>query len=223
MTRVWDGFLTERDKRHLAAGWQKRVPFGLGQQPALLVVDNFDSVVGPTRESVVSAVVADPTRCGEEGWDALAATGELLNFARSVRCPVVHTTIRRPVRTGIFGRLPESVQRDGYAFHQTVLPADDELIVVKPHASAFFGTGLAAHLVTMGVDTILLCGNSTSGCIRATGVDAAQHGFRLAVIEDCTFDRTEAAHAMSLFDLDQKYGDVMSVSAVRAYLESLQG
>jgi nicotinamidase-related amidase len=214
--RVWDEFLSERDKQHLALGWQKTEPFGLGARGALLVIDNWDQIVGPRRESVLEAAEDSPTRCGTEGWDAIALTKELLAHARGRGMKVVHTTISDPVERGSHLR---ASHRGPYPFHPDTAPMPGELVITKSYASAFFGTALAGHLVTRGIDTVLACGNSTSGCVRASVVDGAQCGFRMAVIEECTFDRTQASHAMSLFDIDQKYGDVISYAQAVEYIE----
>src|SRR5262249_24820053 len=95
-----------------------------------------------------------------------------------------------------------------------------ELIIYKSSSSAFMGTSLAAQLVTRNIDTLLVCGNSTSGCVRATVVDAAAKGFKVGVVEECVFDRTEASHAINLFDMDQKYADVISFQDALKFIET---
>jgi maleamate amidohydrolase len=123
--------------------------------------------------------------------------------------------------TGIQGRLARAGS-SAHTFHPDNFPETGELIVQKAHASAFLGTSLDAQLRTRGIDTVFVCGNSTSGCLRATVVDAAGYGFLVGIVEECVFDRTEAAHAMSLFDMDQKYGDVISIDEASAYLEAIR-
>ena len=100
-------------------------------------------------------------------------------------------------------------------------PRPDELVVSKQYASAFFGTSLASTLTAKGVDTVILTGLTTSGCIRATGVDSMQHGFRTVIVEDAVGDRDERPHRANLFDLGAKYADVVSEQTVVAYFESL--
>jgi len=100
--------------------------------------------------------------------------------------------------------------------------APDEAILVKKYASAFFGTDLGSRLTSRSIDTILIAGCSTSGCVRATAVDALQLGFRPIVIRECVADRFAAAHEQSLFDLEQKYADVISVDNVLSYLNELK-
>ncbi len=100
-------------------------------------------------------------------------------------------------------------------------PVDTDVVIVKQYASAFFGTSLAAMLISLGVDTIVLIGCSTSGCVRATAVDGIQHGFRVIVPHECVGDRHAAPHAANLFDIDSKYGDVVAKKDVLAYLAAL--
>ena len=214
---IWDAFLTDRDKEHLARGWQKDEPFGFGDHVALIIVDNFADSVGDPGEDQLDAVLKSPARFGAEGWVSVQRTKDLLGVARRVGTVIVHTTITDPVMTGVQGRLA-GAQSFAHRFHPDNLPEAGELIIHKGHASAFLGTSLDAQLRTRGIDTVFVCGNSTSGCLRATVVDAAGYGFRVGIVEECVFDRTEAAHAMSLFDMDQKYGDVISVQAAADYL-----
>jgi nicotinamidase-related amidase len=216
---VWDRFLTDRDRAHLAGGWQKTAPFGLGAHAALLVIDNADSICGDRREELLEGMVERPLHCGVEAWDALQLTKTLLAAARRRRMTIIHTL--PPVDPPI-----ARFRGDGAArhvpppeFHRDSRPEAGEPVIAKPWASAFQGTSLADDLTARGIDSIVVCGNATSGCVRATVVDAAGLGIRAAVVEDCTFDRTEASHALSLFDIDQKYADVISLDAALQYIE----
>ena len=102
-----------------------------------------------------------------------------------------------------------------------VAPRDDELVIVKNYASSFFGTSLAATLTSLGIDTLILAGCSTSGCIRASAIDGIQHGFQVIVPRECVGDRHHEPHESNLFDINAKYGDVVSCAEVIAYFESL--
>ncbi|MFN3491128.1 MAG: isochorismatase family protein, partial [Anaerolineales bacterium] len=104
-----------------------------------------------------------------------------------------------------------------------LLPAESDVIIVKQYASAFFGTSLAATLTSMGIDTIILTGCSTSGCIRASAVDGMQYGFRVIVPRECVGDRHPGPHEANLFDINSKYGDVVAKSEVMTYLKNLDG
>ncbi len=106
-------------------------------------------------------------------------------------------------------------------FCQPVTPAADELVITKQYASAFFGTSLASTLTSLGVDTVILMGCSTSGCIRATAVDGLQYGFRMMVVREAVGDRHPAPHEANLFDIDSKYGDVIGMDEAIAHLNQL--
>ena len=101
-----------------------------------------------------------------------------------------------------------------------IAPQPGELVVEKAAASAFFGTPLLMHLIYLGVDTIVTCGETTSGCVRASVVDGCTYRFRMSVVEECTFDRTEASHAINLFDMNQKYADVLPLDEILKYLDA---
>lgn len=217
--RVWDRFLTERDKQHLALGWQKTEPFGLGARAALVVIDNWTTVVGDGPEDILEVMSKSSSHCGVEGWEAVQRTRTLLEAARRRGMFVVHTTVKDPVATAIFARSAGGIGEPAFEFHRDCSPDSGELVITKSYASAFLGTSLSAHLVTRGIDTIVVCGNSTSGCVRATVVDAAGGGFHVGVVEECVFDRTEASHAINLFDMDQKYADVISYDAALLFIE----
>ena len=151
----------------------------------------------------------------------------LLNTARRTGTPVIHTNILYHAPDQIDGGIwvkkapvmRAMVAGNPYAeFCPEVTPNDDELVMTKQYASAFFGTSLASTLVAMGVDTLIITGCSTSGCIRATAVDGLQHGFRVMVVRDCVGDRHPAPHEANLFDINSKYGDVIGLDEALGYL-----
>jgi nicotinamidase-related amidase len=104
-----------------------------------------------------------------------------------------------------------------------VAPLEDELVIRKSSPSVFWGTPLSGQLTALGVDTLLVSGESTSGCVRATVVDGCTERFRVTVVEECVFDRHQACHAVNLFDMDQKYADVVGLAEVLGYLADLMG
>jgi maleamate amidohydrolase len=191
----------------------------LGERPAVLVVD-------------FSCGFTDPEcTLGSDLKDEVEATTRVLAVARDKGLPVVFTTI------GF-----EPSKKDGALWLQKVPSLgelelggrwveidprlerrDDETVIVKKGASAFFGTNLTSILVSQGVDTVILCGATTSGCIRATAIDLLQHGFPTLVPRECVGDRAEAPHEANLFDIQAKYADVVSIEDVVGYLESVPG
>jgi|SRR5579871_906750 len=226
---VWDEFLTERDKLHLEASRRGPRPRkGFGTRPALLIIDDYYSVLGTEPQDLLEAVKTWPSSCGLEGWEAIYKTQELLAAARANKIPVVFATgldnFPSPwgSRTkGSGSRLTPEQQEIAYKIVDEIAPAEGELVVRKAAASAFFGTPLVAHLMFNRIDTVIACGETTSGCVRASVVDGCMYRFQMGVVEECTFDRTQASHAVNLFDMDQKYADVVSLAETIQYFDTV--
>ncbi len=191
---------------------------GFGHKPALLIVDFINAYTTPGSPLYAPDVVT-----------AVAETVDLLNLARQTAVPVIFTRViysRSGLDGGIFVQKVPVLRRmvEGEPLADIVPqlpPTPDDVIINKQYASAFFGTSLAAMLTSLGVDTLILTGCSTSGCVRATAVDGMQHGFRVIVPRQCVGDRHPAPHAANLFDIDSKYGDVLDKAEVAAYLQNL--
>ena len=187
---------------------------GFGRKPAVIVVDfiNAYTTFGSPlyAEGVVSAV---------------AQTVDLLEAARKNSVPVIYTQVlynKNGLDGGIFVQkvpvLRKMVAGEPLAEIVPELPpAADDVILIKQYASSFFGTALAAMLTAQNIDTLIVTGCSTSGCVRATAVDGMQHGFRVIVPRECVGDRHEAPHEANLFDINSKYGDVVSKQTVLDY------
>jgi isochorismate hydrolase len=111
---------------------------------------------------------------------------------------------------------------DAYAIYHEFTPEASDVVIWKQRASAFQGTPLFSHLSILGVQSLIICGESTSGCVRASAVDAYSSGFHVSVVEECTYDRAELTHKVNLFDLHHKYVDVMHIEEVEAYLGAMQ-
>lgn len=230
MDDIWEPFLTERDRQHLDAGWRKQQPFGFGDRPALLIIDDYYSVLGLERRPIMESIEDWPLSCGLEGWAAIDQTVDLLASARANGIPVVHAKglpgfelwiPNRPEPRRPSPRLtPDEIAR-GDQIVDELAPIAGELVVEKAAASAFHGTPLLFHLNRLRIDTVIACGETTSGCVRASVVDGATFRFHMGVVAECTFDRTEAAHAINLFDLHQKYADVVDLETVRKYFERI--
>ena len=167
----------------------------IGQKPALLAIDLYDLVFAGGPHPVHEVVKEFPSSCGVYAWEAIRPIQDLLTLVRSAGIPIVYTTVER--------RKPE--------------PGD--LIIFKERPSAFFGTPLIAHLRHLDVDGLLVCGQSTSGCVRATVVDGYSYGFHTVVVEECCFDRSLLSHKVNLFDRHHKYADVMHLEDVERHLK----
>lgn len=184
-----------------------------GQRPALVVVDltcGFTRPEHPTGADLTSVV---------------EATNDLVGVARAHRVPVVFTAIAYSSRLEAQVWLRKApglaalrAGSDAVAFDDRLDVASDDPVVIKHGASAFFGTGLAPLLVGAGVDTVVISGATTSGCVRATVVDAVQHGFDVLVPREAVGDRAAAPHDASLFDMQAKYADVVAHREAMDYL-----
>lgn len=186
-----------------------------GQKPALIVIDIVNAYLEP----------AAPLFLGPSGERALESAKRLCGAARRLGAPVVLTSVeydQNGVNGGLFFKkvpaLACFVRGSPQAAFPFGLAEAADIVVVKQYASAFFGTSLASTLRALGVDTVLLCGFSTSGCVRASAVDAIQHGFAPFVVKDACADRGEAQHAANLFDIAAKYGEVIDEAAASAIL-----
>jgi nicotinamidase-related amidase len=112
-------------------------------------------------------------------------------------------------------------ENDDYDIYREFTPQDSDIVIRKQRASVFQGTPLVSHLTMLGVSSLVVCGESTSGCVRASCVDAYSNGFHVSLVEECTFDRAELTHKVNLFDLHHKYIDVMHVDEVIAHLNRI--
>lgn len=211
--RPWSDLISPGEiEVYRRAGYQ--TTYGLGTRPALLVVDVEYNFTGLPGQEHLASIAVYRNSCGPMAWEAIPKIARLIERARRLGVPVAFThgfersdTVRSP--------------RLGTQIVDEIAPRPGELVIEKEAASAFFGTRLAANLVKWGVDTVIHTGCVTSGCVRASVVDSAAYGFKNAIVEECVFDRALTPHLANLFDMDAKYGDVLSLECVDNYLESL--
>jgi nicotinamidase-related amidase len=189
----------------------------LGTRPAVLVID-------------FSCGFTDPEcQLGSDLTSQVEATKRLLDAARAKGLPVVFTTIGFEASLKDGGLWLQKVPTLGalqlggrwVEIDPRLEAREDETVIVKKGASGFFGTNLASVLVAQHVDTVILCGATTSGCIRATAVDLLQYGWPTLVPRECVGDRAQAPHDANLFDIQAKYADVVSLDEALAYVESV--
>ncbi len=206
------------DENYARGGFGKSLE--LGRHPALLVIDFVQAYLVP----------GSPLYAGVEA--ARDGAVALLTAARASHIPVIHThvTYQRGGRDGgvFFRKIPAlacfeaGARPELAAFAPGLEPIAGETVIAKQYASAFFGTSLASTLTTLGVDTVLIAGVSTSGCVRASAVDCCQHGFVPAVVRDAVGDRAPGPHESNLFDLQAKYAEVIDLATARCYLAGLE-
>ncbi len=189
----------------------------LGSRPAVLVVDFSRGFTDPA------------STMGSDLSSEVEATTRLLDVARAKGIPVVFTTIgfESNLKDGSLwlqkapGLAELQIGGKWVEIDPRLQRGEDEVVILKKGASAFFGTNLPSVLVSQGVDTIVLCGATTSGCIRATAVDLLQYGYPTLVPRECVGDRAQAPHEANLVDIQAKYADVVSAEDALSYLESV--
>ncbi|HLJ60035.1 MAG TPA: isochorismatase family protein [bacterium] len=224
---VWSDTLSEQDRQVIARGGygKKR---GLGHAPALILIDCQYNHIGADKP-ILEQITEYPAGGGAAAWAVVRQLVTVREAARAVGIPVVYTRYCYSVRGARYdgfalkrGNLERFIDgAPGTRILAELSPADDELVVDKTTASALFGTPLVQYLVRLGVDSVLIGGVSTSGCVRATCIDAVSYGFNAAVLEDGVADRIEQSHKSSLLDLWMKYADVMTCREAVAYLQTV--
>jgi maleamate amidohydrolase len=232
--RIWDAFITERDKAVFAAsGFGAHG--GFGKRPALLIIDVSYGFAGDRPEPILESIKRWSNSCGAESWDAIAVIARLAAAFRAKKLPVIYTTGQnRPDGWDVGSwawkntRTAESLPApsnalDANAIVAEIAPQPQDLMVLKQKPSGFFGSNLQSYLQLLGADSVIVTGTTTSGCVRATVIDAFSLNYRVAVAEDGCFDRAEASHAVNLLDMHAKYADVIPASAVLDFIGGLPG
>lgn len=202
--------MTDLSDDYTGAGFGR--PLEWGAAPAVLVIDMVRAYFEPDAELYLGS------------RDCLGPTARVIDAARSAGAPVIYTRVEYGpggIDGGLFfkkvGALRHFVRGSGSPLGEIMpelAPRPDDLVIVKQYASAFFGTSLAATLASGRIDTLVLCGVSTSGCVRATAVDAISHGYLPVVVREAVGDRDPRPHEANLFDIAAKYGEVWDESTV---------
>jgi maleamate amidohydrolase len=231
--RDWDKFLTALDKKvYEASGYGSRG--GFAKRPAVIVVDVNYAFVGEHSEPILDSVKKWRNSCGSVGWDAIPHIRSLVSSARENRIPVFYST-GKDARADGFDRGAwafknrrnhEDATKAAHGVRANdivaeIAPAHHEFLIEKLKPSAFFGTPLLSYLIELNVDTLLVCGTTTSGCVRATVLDAFNNNYHISIVEECTFDRFESSHAINLFDMNAKYADVIGVDEASDYMRGV--
>lgn len=197
----------------------------VGASPALLAIDLYELAYEGGARPIPEITKNYPSSCGEHAWRAIEPTKRLFAAARSAGIPVFYSTMdvrpnSRPKGINATRRRAPRNDAEAYAIRPEFKPESNDVIITKQRASAFFGTPLQAHLTQLEVKTVIICGESTSGCVRASAVDAYSYGFHVVIVEECCFDRSSLSHKVNLFDLHHKYADVLRVGQVELHLEN---
>lgn len=235
--RIWDKFLTERDKAVFEqSGFGAKG--GGGKKPALLIIDVNYAFCGERPEPILDAIRKWRTSCGEEAWEALPHIRKLIDRCHDKGIPVIYTTgtVRddgwdkgswswKSARSGedVPTGAPEArdSNRDSNDIVDDIAPAPQDIVIRKHKPSAFSSTPLMAFLNDLGADSLIVTGTTTSGCVRASVIDAFSMNLRVVIAEEGCFDRSEASHAINLCDMNAKYADVVSTEEALAYVDGI--
>lgn len=231
--RIWDTYISERDRAvYEASGYGARG--GFGKRPAVVIVDVNYAFTGDRNVPIMESIKTWRNSCGEAGWAAIPPTQRLLAAARDRQIPVFYTTgtearpdqfergswLHKNKRAAEDKTSPvKSV--DGRTIVNEIAPLPHEIVINKLKPSAFVGTPLTNFLIDLGVDSLIVTGTTTSGCVRGTVIDAFSANYKVTVVEECCFDRFDVSHAVNLFDMNAKYADVIGIDETVEYLETV--
>ena len=228
---IWNEFLTERDKTVFGdAGYGARQ--GFGKKPALLVIVVNYAFCGERSEPILESIKTWRNSCGEDAWVSLPYLRKLIDSAHEKGLPVIYTTgVRRQDNwdSGSWSwknsRSTEKPKvtsnRDGNDIMDEIAPAPQDIVIHKQKPSGFFGTNMLSYLMLLGCDSVIVTGTTTSGCVRATVLDAFSNNLRVSIAEEGCFDRSQASHAINLCDMNAKYADVVKSDEVIDFFETL--
>jgi nicotinamidase-related amidase len=220
--RIWERHWTEQDRLAMrSSGYAS--PMGFGERPALMIVDVSYNFCGEKPEPLLESIKTWRNSCGLAAWDAIAVIRGLIDVAHDKAVPVFYSTNTRRLDGFDAGswrwknaRELEDPEKEirGNAIVAAIAPTQRDVVIYKTKPSAFFGTPLLSFLIDLKIDTLVVCGVSTSGCVRATVIDAFSNNLRVQVVEDACFDRSEVSHAVNLGDMNAKYADVVPSATV---------
>src|SRR6266581_3216925 len=229
---IWNQYLTERDKAvFAAAGYGARG--GFGKRPALLIIDVNWAFCGEHPEPILESIKRWRNSCGEDAWVALPYIKALIDKARAKGIPVIYTTGVRRADNWDAGSWSWKNNRSGedVTKYETnledneivadIAPGPRDIVIYKQKPSGFFGTNMASYLTLLGCDSVIVTGTTTSGCVRATVLDAFSLNYRIALAEEGCFDRSQASHAINLCDMNAKYADVVKTSEVLEFFDTM--
>ena len=202
----------------------------VGPQAALLAIDLYELAYQGGPKPVAQLHKTYASTCGENAYAAIEPTKRLFAAARAAGLPIFYSTgdtrtESQPGQVNVSATKRKSkALRDPamYAIRPEFKPQPGDVVITKQRASGFYGTPLMAHLTQLGIQTVIVCGESTSGCVRASAVDAYSNGFHVVVVEECCFDRSMLSHKVNLFDMHHKYVDVVHVDEVVTHLDGLK-
>ncbi|MDP6560223.1 MAG: isochorismatase family protein [Candidatus Binatia bacterium] len=225
--KEWEKIIPELDREiYQRAGYGATQTFG--RRPALLVIDMILGFTGTKPMETLDAIREFRSSCGKVAWQAIPRIRKLLRACRQQGIPVAYSTSDLDYKA-TFGNATKRVREAttmtdrSMEFPHIIRPRAGEFIVRKARASAFFGTHLITYLTRMGVDSLLVTGCTTSGCVRGTVLDGYSYGFSVFAVEDCVFDRSHFSHLVNLYEMNSKYATVITSEEAIHYLRKPAG
>jgi len=224
---AWEEILTPTDREVIRRGGYGK-PRGLGKRPALLIIDPQYNYAGGDKP-ILEQIQEWPSGVGESAWRAIERLEPLIHAFREKKRPIVYT--RQVQKSIAFDGFAAKADRSpsqylagskGTSIVEAIAPQEGDFVIDKSYASAFYGTPLLSVLIKLKVDTLIVAGGTTGGCVRATCVDAISRNFDVAVVEDCVYDRISVSHKVALLDLWMKYCDVISCQEAIGYVQALK-
>ena len=224
--REWENFFPEEERKiYEKAGYKGKQSFG--NNPALLVIDMQLGFTGTRPMEIMEAIEEFPTSCGKVAWEAIPKIRQLLHACREAGVPVVYSTGDPDFKAAMGNATKRKVGDTDFVeiatrFPEAIKPIEGEFIVRKARASAFFGTHLITYLTSKGVDSLLVTGTTTCGCVRGTVLDGYSYGYPVFVVEECVFDRSRTSHLVNLFEMNSKYATVVELAETLDYVNRLK-
>jgi maleamate amidohydrolase len=219
----WKDVIPERELRLGFYSACARETF-VGPSPALVAIDLYNSVYRGGARMPQEIEEEAPGTCGIFAHRAIEPTKRLFAAARAARIPIFYCTQDQRPNNRPAGAVSTKRRRtrpanpDDHEIYHEFTPQPEDIVIYKQRASVFQGTPIVSHLTLLGIRSLIVCGEATSGCVRASVVDAYSTGYHVSVVEECTYDRAELTHKVNLFDLHHKYADVMQLAEVETHL-----
>lgn len=212
VTHVWEDVVTE-PTRVIYSAYKRQL--GIGAKPAVVAIDLYNMVFAGGDRPPHELQNQHPSSCGKYAYAAIAPIKKVFAQARALDIPVIHITLPAQGRVlTATNRQSLSADQQARDFYPGLGPVGTEMVIEKERASAFYGTQLVAELVSQGINTVVVVGESTSGCVRASVVDGYSNGFHMVTVENGVFDRSWLNHQVNLFDLHHKYADGLDADIV---------
>lgn len=216
--RVWDQYIEKPFRSRVS---KQHNPPAISEKSALVVIDLYNLVYDGGDRPVSELIDQYPASCGEHAYRAIEPTNNLIALFRDQGLPIFFSTkdFEGSQRSGNATHRPRNTPKPSdYEIYHAVDYRETDTVIKKLRASVFFDTELQSQLEANKTENLFVTGESTSGCVRASVVDAFSFGYRVCVVEDCVFDQNRVSHAVNLYDIQHKYGQVTTLSELKADL-----